>query len=567
VLSDTKTAGGSDNNSREILDQAMDAARKARDFANTVRARVTDLTTSSGRLDPGLVQKRQRLVHGYAWIETIVTALECTAGWATRLVEAGQFSRSEGLILQILFGEYSAQLLSGIALSQSEIIRPREFGMEIEGAALALADDPTMRWLLLQGNTAPARADLVAHIMMSSDIPSSLGDDTLDTIRSQYRRFADTRILPAVQEWHLANALIPEDIINDLAELGTFGMTIDSGYGGLGLGRLVMCIVTEELSRGWLGIGSLGTRSEIAGELIQRNGTPAQKEHWLPAIASGRILPTAVFTEPDYGSDLGGLRTRGERRADGSWSIFGSKTWITHAARSDLMTLLARTTPRTTDYQGLSLFLLSKRRGNDEDCFPDKGIAGGEIEVLGYRGMREYELSFDGFWGAPDALLGGVEGQGFKQLMSTFEGARVQTAARAIGVARRAFELGLSYAQNRKQFGQRLVAFPRVYDKLALMLAEIIGARELTYYAARAKDNRYRCDVEAGMAKLLAARVAWSNADSSLQIHGGNGYALESEISRILCDARVLSVFEGSAEIQAQVVGRGCLTRDVNHRS
>jgi (2S)-methylsuccinyl-CoA dehydrogenase len=322
-----------------------------------------------------------------------------------------------------------------------------------------------------------------------------------------------------------------------------------------------MCVVTEELSRGWIGTGSLGTRSEIAGELIGLAGTQEQKATWLPRIASGEILPTAVFTEPNNGSDLAGLRTRATRAPDGGWSISGNKTWITHAARSDLMTLLARTDPNVAGHSGLSMFLLAKPRGTEEDPFPAQGMEGGEIEVLGYRGMREYELGFDNFAASPDALLGAVEGQGFKQLMQTFEGARIQTAARAVGVARRACELGLSYASERIQFGQSLLAFPRVSDKLALMMVEILFARELTYDAAREKDKGHRCDIEAGMAKLLAARVAWSSADASLQIHGGNGYAMEYEISRILCDARILNVFEGAAEIQAHVVARGKLSR------
>jgi (2S)-methylsuccinyl-CoA dehydrogenase len=328
----------------------------------------------------------------------------------------------------------------------------------------------------------------------------------------------------------------------------------------LGLGKLAMCVVTEELSRGWIAAGSLGTRSEIAGELISSAGTQDQKRHWLPRIASGHVLPAAVFTEPDTGSDLGSVRTRAVRAADG-WRISGNKTWITHASRSDLMTILARTNPDARGYAGLSMFLAPKPRGTAGDAFPAPGMSGSEIGVLGYRGMKEYELSFADFAAPADALLGGVQGQGFKQLMQTFEGARIQTASRAVGVARAACELGLRYATERKQFGQPIVAFPRVADKIALMAVETVLARELTYFAAREKDKGRRCDVEAGMAKLLAARVAWSNADASLQIHGGNGYALEFDISRVLCDARILNIFEGAAEIQAQVVGRGLLSQ------
>ncbi|MFV0299633.1 MAG: acyl-CoA dehydrogenase family protein, partial [Paracoccus sp. (in: a-proteobacteria)] len=329
---------------------------------------------------------------------------------------------------------------------------------------------------------------------------------------------------------------------------------------GLGLGKLAMCVVTEELSRVWIAAGSLGTRSEIAGELISLAGTDEQKQYWLPKLASGEVLPTAVFTEPNTGSDLGSVRTRAAREADGSWRINGAKTWITHAARSDLMTVLARSGSKE-GYSGLSMYLAPKQRGTDSDPFPTPGMKGGEIPVLGYRGMKEYDIAFEDFAVPEDGLLGGEEGQGFKQLMQTFEGARIQTAARAVGVAWRAFDLALAYAIDREQFGQPIIGFPRIADKLAMMLAEIVMVRELTYFSAREKDKGRRCDIEAGMAKLLAARVAFANADVGLQIHGGNGYAQEYEISRVFCDARILNIFEGAAEIQAQVIGRGLVGR------
>jgi len=317
-------------------------------------------------------------------------------------------------------------------------------------------------------------------------------------------------------------------------------------------------VVSEELSRGWIAVGSLGTRAEIASELILCGGTREQKEKWLPKIASGEVLPTAVFTEPNTGSDLGSLRTRAVRDGD-VYKITGNKTWITHPVRADVMTLLARTNPEESGYKGLSMFLAEKPRGSDEDPFPAKGMSGGEIEVLGYRGMKEYEIRFEDFEVKAENLLGGIEGQGFKQLMQTFEGARIQTAARAVGVAQSALDEGLRYARDRVQFGQPIIAFPRIADKLALMAAEVMAARQLTLFSAREKDAGRRCDLEAGMAKLLGARVAWAAADNALQIHGGNGFALEYRISRILCDARILNIFEGAAEIQAQVIARRLL--------
>ncbi|MFY9655221.1 MAG: acyl-CoA dehydrogenase, partial [Methylocystis sp.] len=311
-------------------------------------------------------------------------------------------------------------------------------------------------------------------------------------------------------------------------------------------------------SRAYIGVGSLGTRSEIAGELILVGGTKEQKEKYLPKIAAGEILPTAVFTEPNNGSDLAGLRTRAVREGD-VYKVTGNKTWITHPVRADVMTLLTRTNSEEKGYKGLSMLLAEKPRGTDENAFPAKGMTGGEIEVLGYRGMKEFEIGFDGFEVPAENLLGGVEGNGFKQLMETFESARIQTAARALGVAQCALDLGLRYAKERIQFGKPLFSFPRIFDKIVAMAVEIHVARQITYFSARQKDGGKRCDLEAGMAKLLGARVAWAAADNALQIHGGNGFALEYPVSRVLCDARILNIFEGAAEIQAQVIARRLL--------
>lgn len=540
-----------------LTQRLHDLPAPLRFYLDTAAHLARERVTTGGVFDNALAQQHQRALHGLAWITTTAEAVLTAARWGLRLAQAHRLSETESLLLRIGIGEYLAQLATGIAMSQNEVFRPPELGLA--GAAAALAVDPTVAWFLVEGNTVSNRQALIDAIRDGHRVDDSLADADLDMVRDQFRRFSAERIEPHAHQWHLADVLIPDSVVAEMAELGTFGVCIAPEYGGLGLGKLAMCVVTEELSRSWIAAGSLGTRSEIAGELISLAGTPDQKARWLPGIASGEVLPTAVFTEPDTGSDLGSLRTRAIRTADGNWRISGNKTWITHAARSDLMTVLARTGDK--GYAGLSMFLASKPRGGETEPFPAAGMSGGEIAVLGYRGMKEYEIAFEGFEVPADGLLGGVEGQGFKQLMQTFEGARVQTAARAVGVAWKAYELGLRYAQDRKQFGQAIINFPRVSDKLALMLAETVMARELTYHAAAEKDKGRRCDVEAGMAKLLAARVAWSNADASLQIHGGNGYALEFEISRVLCDARILNIFEGAAEIQAQVVGRGLLSR------
>jgi (2S)-methylsuccinyl-CoA dehydrogenase len=536
---------------------AQAALGAARDYSESVRQAVAAVVAPQGTPDAALLTREQHRVHGFAWVAASIAALEATADWAARAERAGRFGPAEELTLRIGFGEYLAQIAYGVPMSAQEVVRPAALGTA--DAARVLAAHPAVARFLAEGSTPETRSLLAALLADGVRPDEGLGDEALDLVRDQMRGFTATAITPHAHQWHLADALIPDSVIAEMAALGVFGVCIPESHGGLGLGKLAMAVVSEELSRGWICAGSLGTRSEIAGELIAENGTPEQKAKWLPRIADGSCLPTAVFTEPDTGSDLAAVRTRGQRAADGSWLVTGAKTWITHAARADLMTMLVRTDLAQPGYAGLSMLLAEKTRGSDGTPFPDAGIEGSEIEVLGYRGMKEYALGLDGFAVAADGLLGAREGQGFKQLMRTFEGARIQTAARAVGVAWNAFDLALDYALGRKQFGQALTQFPRVADKLALMAAETVMARELTYAAARAKDSGARCDIEAGMAKLLAARAAWGAADNAVQIHGGNGYALEYPISRVLCDARILNIFEGAAEIQAQVIGRGLL--------
>jgi (2S)-methylsuccinyl-CoA dehydrogenase len=511
-----------------------------------------------GRVASRLFDSEQRATHGLAWLATYVEAIRQLGLYAQRLADAGSFGEIEELLLRIGAGEYLAQLLGGIAMSQGEIVRLSDFGLN--AAAVAARVNPAVEHLIATGNTPARRARLMELMRQHHD--ATVGacglDDTLDSIREEMRKFADDRVTPFAQAWHLRNQYIPLDVIAQMAELGVFRLTIPEDYEGMGLGKESMCVVSEELSRGYIGVGSLGTRSEIAAELILGSGTEEQKRKWLPKIASGEVLPTAVFTEPNIGSDLASLKTRAVRQGD-VYKIYGNKTWITHPVRADLMTLLVRTNPAETGYRGLSMLLAEKPRGSDSEPFPVPGMTGTEIEVLGYRGMKEYEIAFDGFAVKAENLLGGIEGLGFKQLMATFEAARIQTAARAIGVAQAAMEAALSYATNRVQFGQPIAAFPRIADKVAIMAAEIMIARQLTYYAAREKDSGRRCDLEAGMAKLLAARVAWAAADNAVQVHGGNGFAVEFPVSRILCDARILNIFEGAAEIQAHVIARRLL--------
>ncbi|MGX9354824.1 acyl-CoA dehydrogenase family protein [Roseobacteraceae bacterium S113] len=545
----------------DLLKLTGDAVAPARSVLAIAKEKLRDAVTVEGRVNAGRIEAEQTAAHGLAWLATYVESLAQMHGWAERLEAEGRFGEMEQLILQIAFGEYLWQIYGGIPMNQGEILRLQDMGLSQEDMGAMMV--PAVMTLTQQGNTQSARTRLVELIREQGMAATMFGasglDEELEMIREQFRRYSVDKIEPVAHEWHLKDELIPMEVIDELAEMGVFGLTIPEEFGGFGLSKASMCVVSEELSRGYIGVGSLGTRSEIAAELIIAGGTDAQKEQWLPKLASGETLPTAVFTEPNTGSDLGSLRTKAVKGEDGNWTINGNKTWITHAARTHVMTVLARTIPDTTDYRGLSMFLAEKTPGTDEAPWQDPGISGGEIEVLGYRGMKEYTVNFDDFKVKGENLLGSDEGKGFKQLMETFESARIQTAARAIGVAQSAMDEALKYGEDRKQFGKSLIDFPRVSGKIAMMAVEIMIARQLTYFSAREKDEGRRCDLEAGMAKLLGARVAWAAADNGLQIHGGNGFALEYKISRILCDARILNIFEGAAEIQAQVIARRLL--------
>ena len=543
-----------------IIAKCQEAQQTVDAYYNVAKEQVGKLVLVDGKVSKDHLNQEQHAAHGLAWIATYKETLREMLNWATNLESENRFTEYEKLILQIIFSEYLYQIKTGIPMSQLEAIRPQDLGLK--NGLFKEIDNNSFNDLILNGNETKDRLKLANIIResLSSNNFGSLGlDETSSMIRDQFNKFVDEHVTPYAHEWHLKDELIPMSVIEKMSELGIFGLTIPEEYGGLGMSKLAMCIVTEELARGYIGIGSLGTRTDISSELLLIGGTEEQKQKWLPKIASGEILPTAVFTEPNTGSDLASLKTRAT--ANGThYSITGNKTWITHGARSDLMTLLARTNPDEKGYKGLSMFLAEKERGSDENMFPSEGMSGGEIEVLGYRGMKEYEIAFDDFKVKKENLLGGEEGKGFKQLMETFESARIQTAARAVGVAQSSLETGLNYALDRNQFGKSIYEFPRVSSKIVSMVTEIMAARQLTYYSAREKDTGNRCDVEAGMAKLLGARVAWACSDNSLQIHGGNGFALEYPISRLLCDSRILNIFEGAAEMQAEVIARRLLT-------
>ena len=533
----------------DLLDEAaLEASALVASLQSTVLGRVQ----KSGRLDRNALDAEQHAAHGLAWAAAYAETLRQTAVWARALGD--DFGEAEALPAQLLAHEYLSQLAGGLPMNQGEIFRPADVFAPADRLGHVIGR-------LRAGASQAVKLRIVELLDAARGRPSletSGLDETLEAVRDQFHAFTAEKITPHAQGWHLRDELIPMSLLEELGDLGVFGLTAPEVWGGAGMGKVAMCVVSEALSRGWIGAGSLGTRSEIAAELILAHGTDDQKARWLPGITSGRTIPTAVFSEPEAGSDLGSLRTRAVRDGD-SWRVYGAKTWITHAARADVMTLLVRTEPASKDHRGLSMFLAEKPRGTPADPFPATGMSGGEIAVIGYRGMKEYELAFDGFEIADHNLLGGQTGQGFVQLMATFESARIQTAARAIGVAQNALDLALDYALQRRQFGGPIADFPRVANKLAMMAAEILGARRLTWFAARAKDEGRRCDLEAGMAKLTAARIAWAAADNAVQIHGGTGFAVEQPVSRVLADARILNIFEGAGEIQAQVIARRLL--------
>jgi (2S)-methylsuccinyl-CoA dehydrogenase len=543
-----------------LLIKCRESLESVNKYTDAAKQQVKKLVMEDGSVSKQLMAREQHAAHSLAWIATYKATLTELLNWAERLESENSFQETEQLILQFAFSEYLTQLWHGIPMSQLEYARPQDLGLK-NGLLTELSTN-SVRDLMLNGNEASDRlklADILQNNFSSKNFGNLGLDDTSSMIIQEFKKFVEEDVVPYAHEWHLKDELIPMEVINKMAELGIFGLTIPEEYGGLGMNKLSMCVVTEELARGYIGIGSLGTRTDISSELLLIGGTEEQKKKWLPKIASGEILPAAVFSEPNTGSDLASLRTRAVKNGD-DYSITGNKTWITHGARSDLMTLLARSNPDEKGYKGLSMFLAEKERGDDDNMFPSEGMSGGEIEVLGYRGMKEYEIAFDEFKVKGENLLGGEEGKGFKQLMETFESARIQTAARAVGVAQSAMETGMQYALDRNQFGKSIYEFPRVSSKVTSMVTEIMAARQLTYFSAREKDKGNRCDLEAGMAKLLGARVAWATSDNSLQIHGGNGFALEYPISRLLCDSRILNIFEGAAEMQADVIARRLLT-------
>ena len=377
-----------------------------------------------------------------------------------------------------------------------------------------------------------------------------------EEFRSAVRRFTDEEIIPIASELDAKNAEIPMEIIAKMAEQGYFGVLFPEEYDGLGLDNITMTIVAEELSRGWLSVGSVMTRGVIMGSLLQAHGTDEQKKKYLPGLAMGEVLPAAAFTEPDSGSDSASMIMKATK-TDGGYLLNGAKAWCTYANRANVLMVLARTNPDTSlRHKGLSMFFVEKESA-EKIVHPN--IQGEPIPTVGYHGMRSYNLAFEDVFVPDEGLLGGEENKGFYQLMVSYESARLQTAARAVGVATAAFDFALQYSKEREQFGKPICEHQAIRMKLSEMKVELEAARQLTYYAASLKDSGKRCDLEAGMAKVKAAKAVEFITREAMQILGGYGYSKEFPVERYWRDGRVISIFEGTSEIQHEVIAKAIL--------
>ena len=386
----------------------------------------------------------------------------------------------------------------------------------------------------------------------------SLVNDDHEEFRNAVRRFTQEEIEPIASELDAKNAEIPTEIIQKMAEQGYFGIVFPEEYDGLGLDNITMAIVAEELSKGWLSVGSVMTRGVIMGTLLMAHGTEDQKKKYLPGLATGQILPAAAFTEPDSGSDSASMRLKATK-TDGGYLLNGAKAWCTFANRSNCLIVLARTDPDASKrHKGLSIFFVDKEPGEKID---HPNIKGEPIPTVGYHGMRSYNLAFEDVFVPEENLLSGEENKGFYQLMVSDESARLQTAARAVGVSQAAFDFALQYSKEREQFGKPICEHQAIRMKLSEMAVELEAARQLVYYAASMKDSGKRCDLEAGMAKVKAAKAVEFITREAMQILGGYGYSKEFPVERYWRDGRVISIFEGTSEIQHEVIAKSILNK------
>jgi (2S)-methylsuccinyl-CoA dehydrogenase len=512
----------------------LDAAASAVELAREVVQRALAHLARSGSVDTDQVVAYD-LAHAAAAVETACTLLDYGAKGAEEAAITCAFAADA--VADVAARLYGREAAWGVEPTALEAARPFVASYR-DPAFLASIDGPGPRHL----------------------------DDDFEMVQDTFRRFADDKIRPVAEHIHRHNADIPDDIVAGLAELGAFGLSVPEDYGGFAAGGesdyMGMVVATEELSRGSLGVGgSLITRPEILTRALVKGGTEDQKQHWLPRLASADVMVAVAVTEPDYGSDVAGIKATASRTEAG-WLINGVKTWCTFGARAEVLMLLARTDPdRSKAHRGLSMFVVPKPRGEGhgfaftQEAGADGGAPGGgrmegrPIDTIGYRGMHSYELALEDWFVADANLVGrdGGLGQGFYLQMAGFENGRLQTAARAIGVMQAAYEDARQYALDRSVFGQPIAEYQLTRAKLARMAVTIQAARQFAYAVARmmAKGEG---SMEAAMVKAYVCKAAEWVTREAMQIHGGYGYAEEYAVSRYFVDARVLSIFEGADE-------------------
>jgi (2S)-methylsuccinyl-CoA dehydrogenase len=514
-----------------------------------------------GRIDAGRLDAHQAVAYDLASLSSAQAAARALVAQA----EGG--TALEAQLALVAAADVAADLLARLAGREAEVGLDRDPLGEV-------ADE------LAAGRASALLEGLGEQVLASGEAGPRHLDEDLEMVRQTFRRFAEDKVMPVAEHVHRGDEDIPEEIISGLAELGCFALSIPEEHGGFAAGGddelLNMVLVTEELSRGSLGVaGSLITRPEIIGTAILKGGTDAQKATWLPAIASGQRMCAVAVTEPDFGSDVAGVKTTAKRDGD-HWMLDGVKTWCTFAGRAEYLLVLARTDPdRSRGHKGLSLFVVEKPAASGHhfafEQGPDGtvgGTGGGRMEAraiptIGYRGMHSFEVSFAG-WRVPvDALIGeeGGLGRGFYLQMQAFANARLQTAARAQGVMQAALERAVTYARERRVFDQPIADFPLTRVRLARMAATLAACRALSVQVARelARGSEGAA-LTASQVKQVACRSAEWVTREAQQLHGGYGYAEEYEVSRLFVDARVLSIFEGTDEVLAlKVIARGLL--------
>ncbi len=386
--------------------------------------------------------------------------------------------------------------------------------------------------------------------------------DEQKAITEMVRQFVDNEVLP-VAEAHDHEDTFPEAVVEQMKELGLFGVTIPEEYGGMGLDLTTYTMIVEELSRGWISVSGIVNTHFIGSYLLMKFGSDEQKDHFLPRMATGELRAAFSLSEPEVGSDVQGIKSVAKKTAEGDWELNGQKMWVTNGLRSGVVFVLMKTDPKAEPaHRGMTCFLTEKEAGAAEN--PGLVIPP-QIKKMGYKGVESTELVYDGYRCPPDRILGGEEaglGKGFSQMMDALEVGRVNVAARGVGIAQRALELALKYSQERKAFGRPIARHQAIQFKLADMATKVEAARLLTLKAARMKDAGERSDLEAGMAKLYASEAGKEVVEDAFRIHGGYGYSKEYEIERLYRDAPLLLIGEGTSEIQRMVIGKKLLERN-----